>query len=103
VEGASDPAPSHVPSQSAELVRSASINSLGNVASRVLGLAREAIVAGLFGVSGATSAFDAVSGVPKMVYELLVGGMLSAALVPVLAEYATKERQAELERILRSC
>lgn len=100
VEGASDPVPSHIPSQAAELVRSASINSLGNVASRVLGLAREAIVAGLFGVSGATSAFDAVSGVPKMVYELLVGGMLSAALVPVLAEYATKERQAELERIL---
>lgn len=100
VEGASDPVPSHIPSQAAELVRSASINSLGNVASRVLGLAREAIVAGLFGVSGATSAFDAVSGVPKMVYELLVGGMLSAALVPVLAELATKERQAELERIL---
>jgi putative peptidoglycan lipid II flippase len=100
VEGASDPAPSHIPSQGAELVRSASINSLGNIASRVLGLAREAIVAGLFGVSGATSAFDAVSGVPKMVYELLVGGMLSAALVPVLAEYATQERQAELQRIL---
>ncbi|MHB1357100.1 MAG: murein biosynthesis integral membrane protein MurJ [Anaerolineae bacterium] len=100
VGGASDPAPSHIPSQSAELVRSASINSLGNIASRVLGLGREAIVAGLFGVSGATSAFDAVSGVPKMVYELLVGGMLSAALVPVLAEYATEERQAELERIL---
>lgn len=70
------------------IVRAAGINSLGNVASRVMGLLREAVIAATFGASGATSAFDAVSGVPKMVYELLVGGMLSAALVPVLSEYA---------------
>ena len=82
------------------IVRAAGINSLGNVASRALGLLRESVIAGTFGASGATSAFDAVSGVPKMVYELLVGGMLSAALVPVLSEYAAAERQAELERIV---
>jgi len=85
---------------SAGIVRAAGINSLGNVASRILGLVREAVVAGTFGASGSTSAFDAVSSVPKMVYELLVGGMLSAALVPVLSEYAASERQDELQRVL---
>jgi putative peptidoglycan lipid II flippase len=85
---------------SSGIVRAAGINSLGNVASRILGLVREAVVAGTFGASGVTSAFDAVSAVPKMVYELLVGGMLSAALVPVLSEYATSERQEELQRVL---
>lgn len=85
---------------SPSIARAASINSLGNVASRVLGLVREAVIAGTFGASGGTSAFDAVSGVPKMVYELLIGGMLSAALVPVLSEYATEEGQEELEHIL---
>ncbi len=87
-------------SPSTGIVRAAGINSLGNVASRILGLVREAVVAGIFGASGYTSAFDAVSSVPKMVYELLVGGMLSAALVPVLSEYATGEQQDELQRIL---
>lgn len=82
------------------LALAAGINSLGNIASRALGLVREAVVAGLFGASGATSVFNAVSQVPKITYELLVGGMLSAALVPVLSEYATAERQRELERIL---
>jgi putative peptidoglycan lipid II flippase len=82
------------------IARAAGINSLGNVASRLFGLVREAVIAGTFGATGATSAFDAVSGVPKMVYELLVGGMLSAALVPVLSEYATEERRAELAEIL---
>ena len=81
------------------IARAAGINSLGNVASRVLGLVREAVVAGTFGASGKTAAFDAISGVPKMVYELLVGGMLSAALVPVLSEYATEERREELEHV----
>jgi len=85
---------------SGSLAMSAGINSLGNIASRVLGLVREAVVAHLFGASGATSVFNAISQVPKITYELLVGGMLSAALVPVLSEYATAERQRELERIL---
>ena len=80
--------------------RAAGINSLGNVASRILGLVRVSVIANIFGVSGATSAFDAVSMVPKMVYELLIGGMLSAALVPVLSEYTTEEHRDELEHIL---
>ncbi len=87
-------------SQGEGLALAAAINSLGNVSSRILGLVREAAIASLFGVSGSTSAFDAVSGVPKMVYELLVGGMLSAALVPVLSEYASEEQAGELERVL---
>lgn len=85
------------------IARAAGINSLGNVASRVLGVLRESVISGRFGASGATSAFDAVSAVPKMVYELLVGGMLSAALVPVLSEYTeddSPERHAELEEVL---
>jgi putative peptidoglycan lipid II flippase len=87
-------------SDSSNIARAAGINALGNVGSRVLGLVRESVIAGIFGASGATSAFDAISSVPKMVYELLVGGMLSAALVPVLSEYATDERKGELDRIL---
>ncbi|NLD74582.1 MAG: murein biosynthesis integral membrane protein MurJ [Chloroflexi bacterium] len=86
--------------QRAGIVRAAGINSLGNVASRVLGMVRGSVVAFVFGASGATGAFDAVQTVPKMVYELLVGGMLSAALVPVLSEYATAERREEMDHIL---
>ncbi len=88
------------PGQRAGIVRAAGINSLGNVASRLLGMVRGSVVAYMFGASGATGAFDAVQTVPKMVYELLIGGMLSAALVPVLSEYASDERRAEMDHIL---
>lgn len=86
--------------RSVGIARAAGINSLGNVLSRILGLVREAVISSTFGVSGGTSAFDAVSSVPTMVYELLVGGMLSAALVPVFSEYASEEGKEELDRVL---
>jgi putative peptidoglycan lipid II flippase len=71
---------------------------VGNVASRVLGLAREQVMAWLFGATGATDAFVAASAVPTMVYDLLVGGAISAALVPVFVEAAQDE--ARLWRLI---
>ncbi len=80
------------PEPSSALARSASLLSLGAAASRVLGLLREMVITGHFGASGLVSAFTVASSVPTMLYDFLVGGMLSAALVPVLSDYARPER-----------
>lgn len=79
-----------------ELARSAGVLALGSVTSRALGLARETLIADLFGATGPVSAFRLASRVPIMIYDLLIGGMLSAALVPVLSDYARPERRPEL-------
>lgn len=63
-----------------------------NLASRLLGLGREAVVVGLFGLSAATSAFVTASTVPTMVFDLLIGGAISAALIPVLADHLEDQR-----------
>jgi len=73
------------------LARSAGLLAMGNIASRVLGLVREMVIAALFGASGAVSAFRVAAQVPNLVYDFLVGGMLSAALVPVLSRTASGE------------
>ncbi|MDE0077437.1 MAG: murein biosynthesis integral membrane protein MurJ [Caldilineaceae bacterium] len=88
------PPPSKTPDDhsSAALARSASLLSIGAIASRVLGLAREMVIASYFGATGPVSAFTAASTAPKMLYDFLVGGMLSAALVPVLSDYARLDR-----------
>lgn len=70
------------------IARAAGIIAGGNIASRLLGLVREQIIAFFFGASGLVSAFDVAAIVPKMIYDLLVGGMLSAALVPVFSQVA---------------
>ena len=82
------------------LVRSASLLSLGGAASRILGLVREIVIASLFGATGMVSAFRVASQVPVLLYDLLVGGMLSAALVPVLSEYLHNRPREEYERLV---
>lgn len=84
------------PPESSGIAAAAGITFLGNLTSRVLGLARQSVMSHVFGTAGSRSAFIAVSAVPKMIYEMLIGGMLSAALVPVLSEYADKEREEDL-------
>src|SRR5688572_3496208 len=71
---------------------------LGNLLSRVLGLAREAVVVGLYGLNADSSSFTTAATVPTMVFDLLVGGAISAALIPVLSE--TADERAELGRIV---
>lgn len=77
------------------LVRAAGIISLGNVASRVMGLAREFVKADLFGATGLVSAFEVANIVPNMIFDLLIGGMISSALVPVMSGYASSEQERE--------
>jgi putative peptidoglycan lipid II flippase len=87
------------PEPGSGLAISAGIVGLGNIASRVIGLARDTITSWYFGSRGELSAFNLAARVPTMIYDLLVGGMLSAALVPVLSEYARPERRTELARV----
>lgn len=75
------------------LARSAGVLAIGNLASRVLGLLREIVIAALFGATGQVSAFRVAAQVPTLLYDFLVGGMLSAALVPVLSDYARRSRR----------
>ena len=90
------PSLDHREGQGRGIARAALIVSLGNIASRLFGLLRDNRNAYYFGATGAMSAFEAASLVPKNIYELLVGGMVSAALVPVFSEYASHEQRDEL-------
>jgi putative peptidoglycan lipid II flippase len=83
-----------------EVTQAAGIIALGNVASRVMGLVRETVKADLFGAGGNVSALEVAIRVPTIVYDLLVGGMINAALVPVLSDYTAPERRAELWRLV---
>ena len=90
---------SPTPTSTAEqgrIAQAAGIIAVGSIASRVLGLVREQIIAYFFGASGLVSAFGIAAIVPKMIYEMLIGGMLSAALVPVFSQVEELEGRAAL-------
>jgi putative peptidoglycan lipid II flippase len=85
----------HRASASRALISAAALITLGSLTSRVLGLVREQVIAALFGASADTSVFATAITVPTMVYDLLIGGAVSAALVPVFSGLADgKDRAA---------
>ena len=76
------------------------ILALGNIFSRVLGLARETVLTFLFGATGAVDAFQVAIIVPKAIYDLLIGGHINGAIVPVLSEIITVRGKDELWRVV---
>lgn len=71
----------------------------GTILSRVLGLAREQVTAYMFGTGDRVAAFTIADNIHTMLFDLVISGMMQAALIPVLSEYAGEERRDELRSI----
>lgn len=84
----------------AGVARASGIIALGNISSRVLGLARETILSNIFGPSASTDAFKLAVIVPKSLYDLLIGGHVNSALVPVMSDYANRHDRRELWQLV---
>jgi len=73
------------------IARAATLTSIGNLLSRIVGLAFVTIKSFFFGNGQAASAFELAANIPTQFYDLLVGGMLSSALVPTFSALSTDE------------
>ena len=83
------------PGATAGVARNTAIFSIATGASRIAGLAREVVAASYFGTSGAASAFTIAFQVPNLVRGLFADAALSAAFVPIFAEYLEKGKRRE--------
>ena len=83
------------------LLRSTRVMAVGTVASRVTGFLRTAVLAAVLGVKGVALAFNVANTAPNIVYELLLGGMLTSVVVPLLVR-AQKDGDGEayVQRLL---
>ena len=73
------------------LLRSLAAVSSMTMFSRVLGFARDAIVARIFGAGMATDAFFVAFKLPNLLRRIFAEGAFSQAFVPILAEYKSKQ------------
>ncbi|MCA9832894.1 MAG: murein biosynthesis integral membrane protein MurJ [Thermomicrobiales bacterium] len=89
------------PRRSGGIAIAALILMLGNVLSRVLGLVREQLAAGLFGTGDDIAAFTVADNLQTLLFDLLASGALQAALIPVLAQWAAQHlgKRHELKTI----
>jgi len=83
----------HSPSE--QVVRSAGIASIAIATSRITGLVREIVMAGLFGASAAYEAFLLGFRIPNLTRDLFAEGALSSAFVPVFTEYLSGKGKKE--------
>ncbi|MEY2754835.1 MAG: hypothetical protein RJB65_1193, partial [Actinomycetota bacterium] len=66
------------------LLRSNVAVATGTALSRLTGLARVAVLGAVLGTPSAVAdAYDLANGTPNIIYELLLGGVLSSSLVPL--------------------
>jgi len=83
----------------AGIAQATSLLAVGTIASRVLGFAQELLIAHYFGAGPLVDAFQIAITVPRDLYDLAISGHVNSALVPVLSEYAAKNK-AELWRLV---
>jgi putative peptidoglycan lipid II flippase len=76
-----------------DVVRSSGVVAVGTVLSRVTGLIRTVLTGTVLGVGGIGAAYNLANNTPNMIYDLFLGGILSATLVPVLV--SNRERRDE--------
>lgn len=77
-----------------QIAKSIGTVSLGTIFSRILGYLRDMLIANRFGASIVSDAFFVAWRIPNTLRELLGEGALSAAFIPVFAEYIkTKEKK----------
>src|SRR5438093_2222561 len=77
------------PSQQNTLARSAASAGAATMASRVLGLVRDQLLAAIFGAGNEMDAFNVAFRIPNLVRDLFAEGAMSAAFVPTFTHHLT--------------
>ncbi|MBS1849260.1 MAG: murein biosynthesis integral membrane protein MurJ [Actinobacteria bacterium] len=70
-----------------QLVRSSSIVGAGTLVSRVSGLVRTIAIAAVLGAHTLADGYNLANTTPNMIYDLLLGGVFSATLVPIFVDH----------------
>ncbi|MDD5409129.1 MAG: murein biosynthesis integral membrane protein MurJ [Candidatus Omnitrophica bacterium] len=82
-------------SHNRQVARSATVISLGTLASRILGFIRDVVIARLFGVYLQAQAFVIAFRIPNLFRDFVGEGASNAAIVPVLSEYSIKSSKED--------
>jgi putative peptidoglycan lipid II flippase len=75
------------------LGRSNFVVATGTALSRITGLARIIVFGVIIGQTALADAFDAANNAPNSIYELLIGGLLAASLVPLFTSLLSSTTQ----------
>jgi len=84
---------------SSKLARSAGVIGIATMTSRVLGIARETVLAAMFGAGATMDAFNVAFRVPNLLRDLFAEGAMTAAFVPTFTRALHQRGKAEAWRV----
>jgi putative peptidoglycan lipid II flippase len=90
------------PSRAQLLLSAGLILTVAALLSRILGWVRLLVIGSQFGQSRELDAYFAAFRIPDAIFQLVVAGALSAALIPVFAGYRARKQDAEAWRLASS-
>jgi putative peptidoglycan lipid II flippase len=90
------------PSTGRVLATASLILTVAALASRLLGWVRLLVIGSQFGASRELDAYFAAFRIPDAIFQLVVAGALSAALIPVFSSYRARQQEAEAWRLASS-
>jgi putative peptidoglycan lipid II flippase len=90
------------PSTGRVLAQASLILTIAALASRLLGWVRLLVIGSQFGASKELDAYFAAFRIPDAIFQLVVAGALSAALIPVFSSYRARGQEAEAWRLASS-
>ena len=84
------------------LLKSSGVTGSMTLVSRVLGLARDIVIARMFGVGDGVDAFFLANKIPNFMRRLFAEGAFNQAFVPVLSEYRSRRSHAEVRDLVNA-
>jgi putative peptidoglycan lipid II flippase len=81
------------------MARSATIVMVAFILSRALGLVREMIIGSQFGTSGELDAYLAAFRIPDLIFQLVAGGALGSAFIPIFNGYLARGDEGQAWRV----
>ena len=96
------PPPATGPSVGRVLANASLVLTVAALLSRLLGWVRLLVIGSQFGASSELDAYFAAFRIPDAIFQLVVAGALSAALIPVFSGYRARGEQAEAWRLASS-
>jgi len=89
--GGIPPAPRRNDPENVSVVRSSGVMALGTLASRGTGFLRTLVLAYVLGVGGVSIAYNNANTLPNAIYDLMLGGILTSVVVPLLVNAAKRD------------
>lgn len=77
-----------------KMIKTAGFMIVATCAAKLCGLLRDSFIGAFFGTGSATDAYFAATKIPLLFFDVIIGGVISAAFIPVFNEYLERSSKA---------